>query len=58
MLIEDFELHETLNPKLWTSDNELRPEVRDKLIEIVDEFKSYVDVPLDVVYVHLVGSNA
>ena len=58
MLIEDFELHETLNPKLWTSDNELRPEVRDKLIEIVDEFKSYVDVPLDVVDVHLVGSNA
>lgn len=58
MLIEDFELHDTLNPKLWTSDNELRPEVRDKLIEIVDEFKTYVDVPLDVVDVHLVGSNA
>ena len=56
MLVEDFEVHETLNPKLWVGE-ELKPEVRDKLVEIVEEFKDYVDVPLNVVDVHLVGSN-
>ena len=57
MLTEKFEVHDRLNPKLW-EDTTLRPEVAEKLIEIVEEFKNYVDIPLNVVDVHLVGSNA
>lgn len=57
MLLEALEIHNTLNPKLWSKDNELLPEVREKLIGIVNYFVEYIDVPVRVVDVHLVGSN-
>lgn len=56
-LFEDFQLHETLNPKLW-KDNRLIPEVRQKLLEIADNFEEYVEIPMHIVDVVLVGSNA
>lgn len=56
-LVEDFQLHETLNPKLW-KDNTLIPEVRQKLLEIADNFEEYVEIPMHIVDVVLVGSNA
>ena len=58
MLKESFEVHETLNPKLFGKDMHLLPEVRAKLIEIVKYFEEYIEVPLDVCDVQLVGSNA
>ena len=57
MLKESFEVHETLNPKLFGKDMHLLPEVRAKLIEIVKYFEEYIEVPLDVCDVQLVGSN-
>ena len=39
MLKESFEVHETLNPKLFGKDMHLLPEVRAKLIEIVKYFE-------------------
>ena len=57
MLLEALEIHNTLNPKLWSKDNELLPEVKEKLIDIVNYFVEYIDVPVRVVDVHLVGSN-
>lgn len=56
-VVEDFQLHETLNPKLW-KDNTLIPEVRQKLLEIADNFEEYVEIPMHIVDVVLVGSNA
>lgn len=56
---EDFQVHETLNPKIFdTTTKELLPEVRSQIIEIVEEFEKYVHVPMDIVDVQLVGSNA
>lgn len=59
-LIEKMELHDTLNPKLWEN-NQLRPEVEEKLDEIVDQFILELqvnEIPIKVLDARLVGSNA
>lgn len=53
-----FELHETLNPKIWGKDNKLLPDVKTKLDEIVYEFAKSIEVPLTIIDAHIVGSNA
>ena len=57
-LQEAMEVHNTLNPQLWDENNELKPEVYDKLLDIYDEFIRFIDIPLNVVDVEIVGSNA
>ena len=40
LLHEGFEVHDTLNPKLWDINSQLMlPEVRQKLIDIVSAFE-------------------
>lgn len=59
-LIERVELHDTLNPRLWDG-TQLRPEVAEKLEEIVDQFTLELndnDIPIKVLDARLVGSNA
>ncbi len=46
-----------LNPKLWEQDD-LRPEVKDKLIEIASAFEEFIGVDLDIVDYTITGSNA
>lgn len=46
-----------LNPKLWEQ-GDLRPEVRDKLIEIASAFEEFIGVDLDIVDYTITGSNA
>lgn len=50
------ELHNELNPNIW-DDNKLRSDVRNKIFNIVNEFKSYIDIPINIIDVQLVGSN-
>lgn len=60
-LEEKVEMHDTLNPAIWTDDNHLRPEVKNKLEEIVNEFLIELEeneIPIHILDVHLVGSNA
>lgn len=57
-ILASVELHDTLNPKIWNTDNSLKEGVRDKLLEIVDEFAESVDIPLVIIDAHIVGSNA
>lgn len=57
LLNEKFEVHDTLNPKLWENDR-LKDEIKLKLIEIVEQFVSTCDIPLHIVDVHIVGSQA
>lgn len=57
LLNEKFEVHETLNPKIWT-DNKLNNDVKLKIVEIVEQFISTCDIPLHIVDVHIVGSQA
>lgn len=57
-LKEDFVVHDHLNEKIFSNDNKLKPEVRAKIIQIVDKFEEYAEVPLNILDIQLVGSNA
>ena len=50
-------IQDELNPVLW-SDNKLRPEIKEKIMELVNEFNSCLDIPLTVLDINIVGSNA
>lgn len=57
---EDIEKHDTLNPKLFDENNKLKPEVHDKILEIVDEFVKGLEedgIKIKVKDVKIVGSN-
>ncbi len=58
-ITESFELHDTLNPKIWDG-NILKSDVEEALIKIVSEYISTSEVITenDVIDVNLVGSNA
>lgn len=57
-LLERVVVHDTLNKKLFSDDNKLRPEVRDKILDIVTEFLNYTELDLNIADIQLVGSNA
>lgn len=51
--------NDELNPALWNKDKKLIPEVRQKILDLVDEVKQYLDdIDLKVLDIQLVGSNA
>lgn len=54
---EVYKLHPILNPKLWFN-NQLKPEVAKKLKEISKEFIDYIELPINLVDINIVGSNA
>ena len=57
---EKVEKHDTLNPKLWDEANHLKPEVREKILEIVKEFTDGLEedeIKFKVNDIVLVGSN-
>ena len=61
LLKEEFEIHETLNKKLFDEDHILRKDVRNTLMKIADMFVESMQedkVPLKVYDYWLVGSNA
>ena len=50
--------HDELNPKLWDG-LELKPEVKEKLNEIAEAFKEYLDIPEDAILdERITGSSA
>lgn len=49
--------HKDLNPKLWDG-NKLKPDVREKLLEIAEAFIDFIDVGLKAEDVILTGSSA
>ena len=57
-LNEDFVVHDHLNNKLFSKSGQLLPEVRAKIIQIVDKFEEFAEVPLNIIDIQLVGSNA
>ena len=60
-LTEAVEKHNTLNSKLFTKDEVLKDKVRDKMLEIVDEFLADLkeqDIKIKVDDVLFIGSNA
>lgn len=60
-LIESVEKHNALNSKLFTKEELLKDNVRDKMLEIVDEFLADLkeqDIKIKVDDILLIGSNA
>ena len=51
-------MHNSLNPKLFDSNNLLRPDVRESLLDISENFLQDLEIPLRVADIQMVGSNA
>ena len=61
LIQETVEKHDTLNPKLFTEDEVLKDEVRNKMLEIVDVFAESLKqdgIKFNVDDIILIGSNA
>ncbi|MBO5423967.1 MAG: hypothetical protein J6A25_00470 [Lachnospiraceae bacterium] len=59
-LDEDIEKHDELNPKLF-EENKLKPEVREKMLAIVDEFEKRLteaEIKIQIDDILFIGSNA
>lgn len=50
-------IHDELNPVLW-QENKLRPEIKEKIMSLVNEFQATLDIPLTILDINIVGSNA
>ena len=50
-------VNRTLNPKIWDGE-ELKPEVKAKLLKIASAFERFIGVDLDVTDITVTGSNA
>jgi len=58
-LSDAVKFHNRLNPKIWGRDEQLLPEVREKLLAIADNFREFLGVgDLDVRDITISGSNA
>lgn len=56
---ESVEIHDILNPKLWDNNTEkLLPNIRIQFMSIIDMFRKYIGLPIDIIDVQFVGSNA
>lgn len=51
------EVHGQLNQKIWDGD-ELKPEVHDKLLDIANAFIEFIEYPVSVADIRIVGSQA
>ena len=58
-ILSSFDLKKGLNPKVWVKDNKstkLKPEIREKLLEIAYEFIEFLGVDIIVSDAHIIGS--
>ena len=58
-IIDSFKVQDTLNPEIWFLDNnsyKMKPEVRDSLLAIVEDFSNFVDEDMDIDDITLTGS--
>jgi hypothetical protein len=51
-----YEEHDQLNPKLWDGD-QLRPEVKIKLLQIADKFREFIDLDIPILDIHITGGQ-
>ena len=65
MRLQEFDLtpavvfHDRLNPKIWDNNNDLLPDVREKLLKIADDFRRFIGVEIfDILDITISGSNA
>lgn len=59
ILNEKLQVHDTLNSKIWDMEtNLLLPLVKNKIMKVIDLFKEYTAIPIDIIDIQIVGSNA
>lgn len=57
--LSSFETQKTLNTKIWTPEGNLKPEVREQLLKIADDFKESLNIPwVEYIDVTFTGSLA
>lgn len=54
--IKGYEEHDQLNPKLWDGE-QLRPDVKSKLLKIADKFREFIDLDVPVADIHITGGQ-
>lgn len=58
-LSDAIKFNETLNPLIWGSNEKMRPEVREKLLAIADDFREFLGITdLEIKDITVSGSNA
>ena len=60
-IISSFKVQKELNPDIWLTYDEgykMRPEIRDSLLKIVEDYEGFIDIDLDIEDVTLTGSLA
>jgi len=50
--------NDQLNPRLWGADEKMRPEVREQLLKIADDFREFLGIDVEVKDITVSGSNA
>lgn len=58
---EEVQIHNQLNPIIWTEDNELKTELKEKIEEIVEKFIENLkenEIKIKVEDIYILGSNA
>jgi len=50
--------NDRLNPRIWGADEKMRPEVREQLLKIADDFREFLGINVEVKDITVSGSNA
>jgi RNA polymerase sigma factor (sigma-70 family) len=50
--------NDKLNPRIWGADEKMRPEVREQLLKIADDFREFLGIDVEVKDITVSGSNA
>ena len=50
--------NDRLNPRIWGADEKMRPEVREQLLKIADDFREFLGIDVEVKDITVSGSNA
>ena len=50
--------NDRLNPRIWGADEKMRPEVREQLLQIADDFREFLGIDVEVKDITVSGSNA
>jgi len=50
--------NDRLNPRIWGADEKMRPEVREQLLRIADDFREFLGIDVEIKDITVSGSNA
>ena len=57
-LSDAVKFNDKLNPRIWGADEKMRPEVREQLLRIADDFREFLGIDVEVKDITVSGSNA